>query len=129
MPVGGTRDDAQWSSIRFGIPSPTAQPTEAPTPEPEPEPTEEPPRTISGPISATSDSETIQQLQMRLYSLGLLGNDVEPGVLDEATLDAVYAFQMRMYEQYQVELGPIDPSDPDSVIDPDTVLAIFSDYQ
>ena len=129
MPVGGTRDDAQWSSIRFGIPSPTAQPTEAPTPEPEPEPTEEPSRTISGPISATSDSETIQQLQMRLYSLGLLGNDVEPGVLDEATLNAVYAFQMRMYEQYQVELGPIDPSDPDSVIDPDTVLAIFSDYQ
>ena len=126
MPVGGTRDDAQWSSIRFGIPAPTAQPTEAPTPEPEaPAPTA---AAISGPISPSSDSETIQRLQMRLYSLGMLGSDVEPGVLDQATLQAVYAFQMRMYEQYNMELGPIDPSDPDTVIDPDTVKAIFTDF-
>ena len=126
LPVGGAKEDAQWSSIRFGVPSPTARPTEVPTPAPEEVATPEPTKAVSGPITAASDPEVIQQLQLRLYSLGLLSNSAEPGVLDESTLKAVYEFQQRMYETYKVELGPIDPSDPDTVIDPDTVLAIFS---
>ena len=126
LPVGGAKEDAQWSSIRFGVPSPTARPTEVPTPAPEEVATPEPTKAVSGPITAASDPEVIQRLQLRLYSLGLLSNSAEPGVLDESTLKAVYEFQQRMYETYKVELGPIDPSDPDTVIDPDTVLAIFS---
>ncbi len=128
LPAGGTRDDAQWSSTRFGIPSPTPEPTQAPTPTPEAEaPTPEPTKAVIGPISAASDAETIQQLQLRLYSLGLLSVDAEPGVLDDMTLQAVYEFQTRVNDQYGLELTLVDPTDPDSIVDAATVQAIFTD--
>lgn len=129
LPVNGTRDDAQWSSTRFGIPSPTAEPTQAPTATPEAEaPTPQPTKAITEPISAASDAETIQQLQLRLYSLGLLSVDAEPGVLDQMTLQAVYEFQTRLNEQYGLELPVIDPTDPSAVVDVTTVQAIFTDF-
>ncbi len=124
LPVNGTESDVQWSSARFGIPSPTAQPTEAPPQEPTPQPTIPAP---SGPISAASDAETLQQLQMRLYSLGLLSASATPGELDEATLAAVYEFQTRVNQAYELDLPVVDPSDPDAVIDAATVTAIFTD--
>ncbi|MBR1820874.1 MAG: peptidoglycan-binding protein, partial [Clostridia bacterium] len=126
MPANGAQDDIRWSSTRFGIPSPTAEPTEAPTPEPEETP--QPTQAITGPISASSDTETIQQLQLRLYSLGLLSGDAEPGVLDQTTLGAIYEFQTRVNEQYELGLTVIDPTDPAAVIDGQTVQAIFTDY-
>ena len=124
LPVNGTESDVQWSSARFGIPSPTAQPTEAPPQEPTPQPTIPAP---SGPISAASDAETLQQLQMRLYSLGLLSASATPSELDEATLAAVYEFQTRVNQAYELDLPVVDPSDPDAVIDAATVTAIFTD--
>ena len=129
-PTNGGSEDIQWGSARFGIPAPTAQPTEVPTQAPEPEPdvpeVEDTP-TITGPIDAFTDSETIQQLQMRLYSLGLLSTDgLEPGVLDQQTLEAVAEFQQRMNDQYGLGLEVIDPTDPESVVDAVTVNALFA---
>ena len=125
LPVNGTESDVQWSSARFGIPSPTAEPTEVPPEEePTPQPTLAPP---TGPISAASSPETIQQLQMRLYSLGLLSVDATAGELDAMTLQAVQEFQTRVNQLYELGLPVIDPTDPDTVIDAATVQAIFMD--
>lgn len=127
LPENGTEDDMQWSSYRFAIPAPTAQPTEVPAPAPAEE-TPEPVKTaVSGPISGESDADTIQQLQMRLYALGLLSTDtLEPGVLDHATLQAVAEFQQQFNENYGEDvLGIIDASDLNSVIDANTVQALF----
>ena len=78
------------------------------------------------PITAESDPETIQQLQMRLYSLGLLSTDgLEPGVLDRATLEAVAEFQTRVNEMYEAGLTVVDPADPTSAVDVTTLRAIF----
>ena len=122
LPENGGEADVVWNSTRFGIPSPTAEPTVAPE-----EPTPQPTQAITGPVSAESDTETIQQLQMRLYSLGLLSVDAEPGVLDEITLQAVYDFQVKVNEIYALGLTEIDPTDPATVIDAATVQAIFTD--
>ena len=131
LPENGSQDDIQWSSYRFGIPAPTPKPTDiptqAPTPEPPP-PTEAPAVQISveGPISGSSDAETIQKLQMKLYSLGLLSTDgLQPGVLDQRTLQAVADFQTRMNETYGAGLVVVDPSDLTSVVDEATVNALF----
>ena len=122
LPAGGGRDDMQWGSARFGIPAPTDAPTEAPEVEPEGDWEE----TVTGAISGSSDAETVQQLQMKLYSLGLLSTDgLEPGVLDRQTLEAVAAFQMRVNEQYGLDLEVVDPDDLTSVVDAATVRAIF----
>ena len=130
-PVNGTQDDMQWNSFRFGIPAPTPAPTEiptqAPTPEP-PVPTEAPvePLNVEGPISGSSDADTIQQLQMKLYGLGLLSTDgLQPGVLDQKTLQAVADFQTRMNEERGAGLVVVDPNDPTSVVDTATVSALF----
>ena len=129
LPAGGGRDDMEWSSARFGIPAPTAEPTEVPAPAPaaEREEVSGGSASISGPISGSSDSDTVQQLQMRLYSLGLLSPDgLEPGVLDERTLRAVAEFQQRVNENYDAGLDVVDPDDLTSVVDADTVRAIFA---
>ena len=117
----------QWGSAKFGIPAPTEEPAEAPEPEPEGDADEDEPAAVNGSISGSSDAETIQQLQMKLYSLGLLSTDgLEPGVLDEATLQAVAEFQTRMNEQRDAGLDVVDPDDLTSVVDADTVRAIFA---
>ena len=83
-----------------------------------------------GEINSASDPEVIQQLQMRLYSLGLLSTDgLEPGVLDAQTLQAVAEFQQRVNDQYQAGLEIVDPADPAAVVDAVTVSAIFSTQQ
>ena len=122
LPAGGDRDDMQWGSARFGIPAPTDAPTEPPAAEPEGDGAD----TVTGAISGSSDAETVQQLQMKLYSLGLLSTDgLEPGVLDRQTLEAVAAFQMRVNEEYGLDLEVVDPDDLTSVVDAVTVRAIF----
>ena len=123
IPVNGTQDDAQWGAATFGIPAPTPEPTAEPTPEPE-VPAEEPVRQTGGPIDASSDSGTIQQLQMKLYGMGLLPSDAQEGVLDRATLEAVADFQSRANERYQAGLEVIDPTNPNSVVDPTTLTWI-----
>ena len=140
LPRGGDRDDVVWGSTRFGIPA--TETAEAPGDEGgdltggegEDQPQGEAPRQTlpeaaptEGPISVESDAETIQQLQMKLYSLGLLSTDgLEPGTLDEQTLRAVAEFQTRMNEQYGAEFEVIDPADPEAVVDAATVAAIFA---
>ena len=129
LPEGGDRDDMQWGSARFGIPAPTEEPTEEPEREPEGDAgydaDDEP--AVSGAISGSSDAETVQQLQMKLYSLGLLSTDgLEPGVLDTATLQAVAEFQTRVNEQFDADLDVVDPTDLTSVVDAATVRAIFA---
>ena len=82
---------------------------------------------ISGPISGSSDPDAVQQLQLRLYSLGLLSPDgLEPGILDTTTLQAVADFQTRMNEQSDAGFDVIDPGDLSAVIDAATVSAIFA---
>ena len=77
--------------------------------------------------STANEKKTVQQLQMKLYSLGLLSTDgLEPGVLDEQTLQAVAEFQMRMNEQFNAGLEVVDPEDLTSVVDAITVRAIFA---
>ena len=127
LPENGGEDDMQWSSYRFAIPAPTAVPTDVPTPAPAedtPQPTQAP---ITAPIDGATDAETVQQLQMKLYALGLLSTDhLEPGVLDQATLRAVAEFQQQFNEQYgENVLTVIDPSDPTAVVDLDTLRALF----
>ena len=127
LPEGGGRDDMQWGSARFGIPAPTDAPTEEPAQEPEGDYGDDTPAAVSGAISGSSDAETVQQLQMKLYSLGLLSTDgLEPGVLDTATLQAVAEFQTRMNEQFDAGLTVVDPEDLTSVVDAVTVRAIFA---
>ncbi len=113
MPVGGDEEDMQWNSLCFGILEPI-------------EPTEALEIANDGPITGSSDAETIQQLQMKLYSLGLLSVDgLEPGVLDYKTLRAVADFQSRMNEEYGTGLTVIDPDDPVCFIDEATIRALF----
>ena len=82
---------------------------------------------VSGPIDGETEPETIQQLQMKLYSLGLLSTDgLVPGELDEQTLNAVAEFQLRTNEQYGTELEIVDPLDPEPVVDAETVRMIFA---
>lgn len=72
-------------------------------------------------IDASSDASVVRQLQMRLYAQRVLAGDPEEGVLDEVTLEAVAEFQRRANEQYDAGLRVIDPSDPNPVIDADTL--------
>ncbi|MBQ8111502.1 MAG: peptidoglycan-binding protein [Clostridia bacterium] len=123
LPQGGSADDMQWSSARFGIPAPEAE-TAQTAPEGD---TGSGTPAFSGPVTVSSDSDTIQQLQMRLYSLGLLSTDgLQPGVLDAPTLQAVAEFQTRMNEQYGAGLPVIDPGDPNAIIDEVTLQALFA---
>ena len=145
IPGYGTEDDAQWGAVRFAIAAPEITPEPEPVYEaPEPEPTveaydydyeyeQEPVEadyeaTVSdgdsagaSSIDANSDASVVQQLQMRLYTQGVLAGDPEQGILDEATLEAVAEFQRRANEQYDAGLRVIDPSNPNSVIDADTL--------
>lgn len=151
LPRGGGGDDVVWGSTRFGIPAAEAEPEpeiekepsyedegdayedggdegEGDAPEEEDAPrSEERAAAVSGPITASSDSDTVYQLQLRLYSLGLLSTDgLESGVLDAKTLQAVAEFQARMNEKYDMSFDVIDPGDPSAVVDADTVSAIFA---
>lgn len=139
MPRGGGSGDVVWGTTHFAIPSPEVERT----PEPEASqagdesaPGEGGTRAAAvdgaaiGEINSASDPEVIQQLQMRLYSLGLLSTDgLEPGVLDAQTLQAVAEFQQRVNDQYQAGLEIVDPADPAAVVDAVTVSAIFSTQQ
>ena len=132
LPENGSKDDMVWNSYTFGIPAPTPEPTEEPTPKPteaptpEPEPTEEPGINLDEPIDGSADAETITQIQMRLYSLGVLSTDgLEEGILDQKTLQAIVDFQNKVNEHYEAGLIVIDPADPNVVIDTDTLWWLF----
>lgn len=119
IPYGATGEgDIVWNTLTFGIGS------VAPTPTPEPEATATPepwPITLSA-ISAPND---IQLVQMKLYQLQLLLNpETQQGVLDSYTLQAIASFQQAMNEQYDLQLPGIDPTNPDSVVDEQTLLAL-----
>ena len=141
LPRGGDSSDVVWGTTHFAIPAPEVES------EPEAEAQgdggpsqDEPPQEGSaaqapatvdgaaiGAISSASAPEIIQQLQMKLYSLGLLSTDgLEPGVLDTQTLQAVAQFQQRMNDQYEAGLEIVDPADPAALVDAVTVSAIFS---
>ena len=141
MPRGGDSSDVVWGTTHFAIPAPEVE--GAPEVEAmgggepsEGEPSQEEraaqaPATVDGAtigaISSASAPEIIQQLQMKLYSLGLLSTEgLEPGVLDTQTLQAVAQFQQRMNDRYEAGLEIVDPSDPAAVVDAVTVSAIFS---
>ncbi|MBR2698289.1 MAG: peptidoglycan-binding protein [Clostridia bacterium] len=142
MPRGGGSSDVVWGTTHFAIPAPEVE--AAPEAEAAPEGGEagDEPQTEEGgaqapaivdgatigEISAASAPEIIQQLQMRLYSLGLLSTDgLEPGVLDAQTLQAVAEFQQRVNEQYGAGLEIVDPADPAAVVDAVTVSALFAE--
>jgi len=141
LPQGGDSSDVVWGTTHFAIPAPeveSASEVEAPE-EGElsgdelssEERAAQAPAAVDGAaigaISSASDPEIIQQLQMKLYSLGLLSTEgLEPGVLDTQTLQAVAQFQQRMNDQYEAGLEIVDPADPDAVVDAVTVSAIFS---
>ena len=130
LPRGGGSGDVVWGTTHFAIPAPEVQSA----PEADAAPAEEKPEAPEaidgaaiGAITGESDPEVIQQLQMRLYGLGLLSTDgLEPGVLDAQTLQAVAEFQKRMNEQYEAGLEIVDPADPAAAVDAVTVSAIFS---
>ena len=110
-PIGGGEEDTLYSEILFGIPAPEI--TEAPTPEPTEEPqapeTEEDARILY--IDAFSSAEDIKKMQLALYGYGLLNDDeIQVGVLDAGTLQAVADFQMRVNEAYGANLAVIDPA-------------------
>ena len=118
--MGGGEDDTVWSELLFGVPAP--EPTEAP----EEEPTEAPDaggdaERISY-IDAASDPQDIQLMQMALYKYGLLNADgIEPGVLDQGTLEAVAAFQQKANESLDAGLTVIDPGADAVAIDAATL--------
>ena len=59
---------------------------------------------------------------MKLYQLQLLLNpETQQGVLDSYTLQAIASFQQAMNEQYDLQLPGIDPTNPDSVVDEQTL--------
>ena len=115
-PVGGDDDDTIWSELLFGVPAPEA------TQAPEMDPTEPPAAGDENEriryIDSSSDPEDIQTMQMALYKHGLLNADsIEPGVLDEGTLQAVAAFQQKVNEVLGAGLHVIDPAAESSVDD------------
>jgi len=137
MPRGGGSGDVVWGTTHFAIPAPEAESTpeaDAPQDGGELDPDEAGAQTPAvvdgatiGEINGESAPEIIQQLQMKLYSLGLLSTEgLEPGVLDAQTLQAVAEFQQRMNEQYAAGLEIVDPKDPAAVVDAVTVSAIFA---
>ena len=138
MPRGGGSGDVVWGTTHFAIPAPeveSAPEEDAPaedgaSTDVKPDvPTVIDGATI-GAINGESAPEIIQQLQMRLYSLGLLSTDgLEPGVLDAQTLQAVAEFQQRVNDQYGAGLELVDPADPAAVVDAVTVSAIFAAQQ
>ena len=141
LPRGGDSGDVVWGTTHFAIPAPEVESGSEAEAQEEGAPSQgeteqegsasQAPATVDGAtigaISSASDPEIIQQLQMKLYSLGLLSTEgLEPGVLDTQTLQAVAQFQQRMNDQYEAGLEIVDPADPDAVVDAVTVSAIFS---
>ena len=141
LPRGGDSSDMVWGTTHFAIPAPEAESASeaeaqgdgAPSQDEVPQEgsDSQAPAIVDGAtigaISSASDPEIIQQLQMKLYSLGLLSTDgLEPGVLDTQTLQAVAQFQQRINDQYEAGLEVVDPADSDAVVDAVTVSAIFS---
>lgn len=109
---------------------PTPVPTEVPTPEPVIEPAPVPEMGPSGmdvwtePVDANSDPMLISTIQQRLLELNwLLPDTYTIGVLDEATLQAVYNFQIDFNTNFGGNLMPITPEAP--IIDVDTLTALM----
>lgn len=75
-----------------------------------------------GTITPETDPEIIESMQKVLYELGWLTMDMgfEKGVLDEATVQAIYDFQEYVIEQgLNPEMVLIDPEEPE--VDPVTI--------
>ena len=123
IPAGAAGDgDIVWNTLTFGIGdvAPTATPLPDATATPEPWPTQ-----LSS-ISAPSD---IQLVQAKLYQLQLLLNpEVQSGVLDSYTLQAIAGFEQYMNENYDLQLPGIDPTDPNAIVDEQTLLLLQNAY-
>ena len=97
---------SQVNELIFGVPMPEATATPEPTPT---EPPMEESRILY--IDASSTPEDVQTVQMALYTHGLINADaVQIGMLDEATLSAVAAFQQKVNELYGANLYVINPA-------------------
>lgn len=80
------------------------------------------------PITTESDAETITEMQKRLYKLGWITEasvgSVQTGVLDAATVQAVYDFQSYVIaNDLNPEIGLVNTADP--VIDAETLTMLF----
>ena len=127
VPFGGTQQDAQWGTARFGIPAAaTAEPQIPATPEPDYGDDDDDggasqtPATedyAAAPIDGDSDTDTVLRLQRQLYRLGVMAGEPEQGVLDSVTLQAVAEFQSRANDQYGAGLMVVDPGSPNAVVD------------
>ena len=113
---------------------PTPEPTEEPTPEPTEEPTPEPAPVAEYPmdnpgawqetITAHSDAEAIHTIQKRLVEWKWLADgSFSKGSLDDATLQAVIAFQNYCNESGMSVLVS-DPGDP--AIETDSLRLLFN---
>ena len=58
---------------------------------------------------------------LMFYRCDIVAGEPEQGVLDSVTLQAVAEFQSRANEQYDAGLHIIDPGDPGSVVDVNTL--------
>ena len=106
-PMGGGADSTVWSELVFGVPAPAA--TAAPEAQAPAAPEQGASRITY--LDQNSDPEDIQTVQMALYRYGLLNaQGIEPGVLDQGTLEAVAVFQARINEALGLDLPVIDPS-------------------
>lgn len=123
-PVGGGEDDTIWAELLFGVPQPEA--TEAPAPtQPSETPGEDMGQQITY-IDVNSTPEDIQIVQMALYQRGLLNADyIEPGVLDQGTMEAVAAFQEMANDDLGANLTVIDPT-VDLFIDEATLALLLA---
>ena len=117
VPEGASSDDqVVWNSLTFGIPSAEATASPSATPAATAD------ASWPAQLDRNSDAQSVQAVQMKLYQIGLLASsDVEAGTLDAATLQAIASFQTYMNEVYNIGLPVIDPSNPDSVIDAQTL--------
>ncbi len=122
-PIGGDEDNTIWAELLFGVPEPEA--TEEPSPTQSPEDPDGSGTQISY-IDVNSLPEDIQIVQMALYQRGLLNTDtIEPGVLDQGTLEAVAAFQEMANADLDAGLTVIDPT-VDQFIDEATLKLLLA---
>ena len=118
VPMGArNEDDIVWSSFTFGIPS--GQPTEAPE-------STDAPSNWPTTLSAASSEDDIKSVQAKLYMLKLIPNtgSIIPGTLDETTLAAIVSFQQLMNADFGANLPVIDPTNPDLVVDSETLAML-----
>lgn len=126
IPANATSEsDIVWNTLTFGIGS--VAPTIAPTETPSPIVTAEPwPVTLS----STSPYNDVLLVQTKLYQLGLIVNtdEIQMGTFDAYTLQAIASFEAYVNEVYDAQLPGVDPTNPDTVIDAQTLALLQKAY-